>query len=126
MSDVCDESFPRDRRVRHRRDYQRVQSARIRSSTASYVFTGELSESDAPTRMGLVVSRRVGNAVARNRTKRLCREVFRRHLQTSRGMTIVAIAKPGAAALSLEQTMSQWLEGVSALARKLHRGNKAP
>ena len=31
------------------------------------------------SRLGLVVSRRVGSAVARSRVKRLLREVFRRH-----------------------------------------------
>lgn len=76
--------------------------------------------------MGLVVSRRVGCAVERNRVKRLSREVFRRHLRTSSGMAIVAIAKPGAAVLSLEQLMREWVTGFSTLERKLRLAVATP
>ena len=46
--------------------------------------------------MGLVVSRRVGNAVIRNRVKRIIREFFRYHRLTLSPVDVVVIARKGA------------------------------
>ena len=54
-----------------------------------------------PTRLGITVTRKVGKAVARNRIKRLVREVFRRQHQHLRaGLDMVWIAKRSAAEVS--------------------------
>ncbi len=57
----------------------------------------------APTgygRLGLVVSKKVGNAVVRNRVKRLVRECFRVRKADLAGIDVVAVARPGAASLA--------------------------
>lgn len=55
-----------------------------------------------PARLGLVVSRKVGGAVARNRVKRLVREWFRRARPTlPPGLDVVVIARGGATRLGL-------------------------
>jgi len=47
-----------------------------------------------PTRLGITVTRKVGNAVLRNRIKRLVRDVFRRnHRRLVRGHDLVWVAK---------------------------------
>jgi ribonuclease P protein component len=57
------------------------------------------------TRLGITVSKRVGNAVTRNHIKRIVREVFR--LSRSRfpiAMDVNVIAKKSAAGISFAQT----------------------
>ncbi|PRP95435.1 Ribonuclease P protein component [Enhygromyxa salina] len=54
---------------------------------------------ELPTRLGITVTRKVGNAVTRNRIKRLVREVFRVHrLRLPQGLDMVWVAKQQAAA----------------------------
>ena len=57
--------------------------------------------SAAPDRLGLVVSRKVGNSVVRNRVKRLLREIFRK--TEGHGLDLVVIARPAAAGATFEE-----------------------
>ncbi|HEY8088534.1 MAG TPA: ribonuclease P protein component [Polyangiaceae bacterium] len=62
-----------------------------------------------PARMGLVVAKRVGSAVGRNRVKRLCRECFRTWPELlPDGVDLVVIAREGAAGLGLRQVQAEW------------------
>ena len=56
-----------------------------------------------PRRLGITVTRKVGNAVERNRVKRLVREVFRRHKDAfpAHG-EIVVVARTGAPGLAYD------------------------
>ncbi|MDP9151022.1 MAG: ribonuclease P protein component [Myxococcota bacterium] len=60
-------------------------------------------------RLGVVVGRKVGGAVSRNRVKRLCRECFRLWPDLlPDGIDLVVIARPGADALGLAQVRAEW------------------
>jgi len=66
------------------------------------------ARSDAEVKLGLAVSRRVGNAVARNRVKRHVREWFRRNRDKLPPATDwVVIARKGAAELAAAALASE-------------------
>jgi ribonuclease P protein component len=68
--------FPKRVRLLRASEFERVFAARSSAADRSVVVHGALNELGHP-RLGLVVSRRVGGAVARNRWKRMLREAFR-------------------------------------------------
>jgi ribonuclease P protein component len=91
------ESFPRVRRVRKRLDFLRVQGRGRRYSTPHYLVFTLPAEEPRPTRFGVTVSRKVGNAVARNRVKRWLREHCRRWARDlPDNLDVVIVARPGA------------------------------
>lgn len=97
MAGAGRECFPRARRVRKRLDFLRVQGTGRRFSTAHYLVFALPSEAPRSTRFGVTVSRKVGNAVARNRVKRWLREHCRRWAtEVPPNLDIVIVARPGA------------------------------
>jgi ribonuclease P protein component len=76
------------------------------------------SDLDAPSRIGFIVTRKIGVAVVRNRIKRICRECFRAWPGLlPRGVDLVVVAKQGAETIGLEGVRAEW-SGVSHLLRR--------
>jgi len=69
--------------LRNGREFETVRRHGRAFQGAPFLFTlyiPELDEGSVPVcRLGVIASRRVGNAVVRNRCKRICRELFRKH-----------------------------------------------
>jgi len=71
------ETFSRDDRLRKRREFEECYASGVRvSGRLLQVF---LRPSPEPSRIGISVPRRAGNAARRNRLRRRVREIFRRN-----------------------------------------------
>jgi ribonuclease P protein component len=88
------ERFAKARRVRRRDEFQRVFDSSQRAK--GRYLTVLVAPNDSRTlRLGIVASRKLGDAVRRNRAKRLIREVFRRSdlLPPGKGLDVVVIPR---------------------------------
>ena len=93
--DMESQTFGRDERIRKRQDYLRIYQQGVRRTSARFTIITCRNRTGV-RRLGMTVSKKAGNAVQRNRIKRLLREFFR--LNKSRlpaSQDIVIIAKRG-------------------------------
>jgi ribonuclease P protein component len=91
--------LPPSVRLRTPRDFAAVQSKGRSVDLGALVVRVKETEKDAPGRLGLAISRRVGNSVVRNKVKRRVRECFRRRQLSFTGCDLVVTGRPAAAAL---------------------------
>ncbi len=112
-----DERFRPWERLRRRSEFLEVQGRGRKVVTPRFVFLF-LRQEGGRRRLGITVSRRVGVAVRRNRTKRLVREVFRRRKGELPSGDLVVIARRAA----VEAGFWDLWEDFSRLIRKLRRG----
>jgi ribonuclease P protein component len=84
--------FPASLRLRRRGDFLRIQRHGVKVA-ADPLLGLALRNAQGVTRLGITISKKVGNAVVRNRIRRALREVFRRQRDTfPEGIDLVLIA----------------------------------
>jgi ribonuclease P protein component len=117
--------FPARLRIKQRREFLQVQQGGRKHHVRHFIVfvsprstrepAGAPPSGPLPTRLGITVTRKIGNAVERNRIKRLVREVFRLHrARLPEGLDLVWVAKQQAA----QADFADVLDDFEALARR--------
>ena len=110
--------FGRENRLRRSWEFQRVSRTGRRVAARTFVMIVSLPVrlESRGRRLGVTVSRKVGNAVVRNRVKRRIRAWYREHRnQLAANSELLVIARPPASSLNGEATeaaLSAWLRVV--------------
>jgi ribonuclease P protein component len=117
--------FRRQQRMRTSAEFQRVYRARTTAADEVMVVYG--LPNDGPlTRLGLSVSRKVGNAVVRNRWKRVVREAFRLHAMRLPPQLDLVIVPRRSAPPSLSEATASLVRLAADVARRLARRRSEP
>jgi len=101
------QSFGRHLRITKKRDYLTVYKQGARSYSEHFTIVACRSEMDT-SRLGITVSKKVGNAVERNRIRRLVREFFRlNRSRLSVRQDIVIIANKNIGSLTYQDVCAE-------------------
>jgi ribonuclease P protein component len=116
------QTFGPERRIRKRAEYLHVQNEGYRFSLPSFIVLMCARADDGPARLGITVTRKFGNAVARNRARRLLREAFRLSAgSVPPGIDLVFIPKRAASITGLSAVLEEWRGVASNLERQAAR-----
>lgn len=113
---IMNARFPKSVRILASRDFQRAHESSLFGADATLVIKA-VRNGMPRSRLGLSVSRQTGNAVVRNRWKRLIREAFRtRQNSLPAGWDLVVRPRRGAVA-----ELDQIVNSLVSLARRIAR-----
>ena len=110
-----------EQRVRKPSEYTRIQQGGARVGTRHFVLIlAAQALTPGPTRLGITASRKIGNAVARNRAKRLVREAFRATPELfAPGIDVVVIVRKPVGMARLAEIIDEWRQAAPALRRTM-------
>lgn len=115
----------KSRRVKKEIDIQKVFRKGKSFANRQFVIYGLEKEGQEQFRIGLSVSKKLGNAVKRNQIKRYIRQSFHElDSAIKQNMDYVIIARKPAATLSFEETKNS-LEHVLKVSKVLKRNNRS-
>jgi ribonuclease P protein component len=103
-------SLPKSKRLVRKSDFALVRESGFVERGKLLVLGTRRDQTTSRFLAGFVTSRRLGNAVTRNRVRRRLREIVRRHQhRLAGGLWLVTIARPSAARASYGELEDEWL-----------------
>jgi ribonuclease P protein component len=112
---MTDLRFPKRLRLLRASEFERVFAARNSVANSCFALYGAANDVGHP-RLGITVSRKVGNAVVRNRWKRLLREAFRLSQHALPVVDLVCVARA-----TQPPELSQLLAAIPDMANRIGR-----
>lgn len=109
--------FPKAWRLRHRVEFTRLSHLGRKWHAKHFIILYATTE-NAYSRIGITVSKKVGNAVCRNRIKRLVREFFRNNTSLFSLADYNVIARSGAESLTYEALCQELANALSRIGQK--------
>ena len=105
-----DLSFAKTKRLEKPEEFARVKGQGT-THRGAYILLGVLvNQEDERFRAGFVTSKRIGNAVVRNRVRRRLRDIVRtQQPRLQKGIWIVVVARPAAARATHRELKDEWL-----------------
>ena len=102
--------FGRQARIKQGRDFARVRQQGDRQVCGCLIINWRRLPADATSRLGVITSAKVGNAVVRTRARRLLREGFRLHQhELVQPLDLVLVARPSIAGKGFAQVEKDFL-----------------
>ena len=116
--------FSRSARLSRSSEFRLVKASG-KSWTGKYLVLAILMrDTEEPTRIGIIATKRLGDAVSRNQVRRRIREIFRLNQhRIKKGFWVVTIARLSAAKAAFDELQRDWLrlvERASILAPDSH------
>lgn len=113
------QTFDKSSRLLKSYEYQLVFDKGVKDVGGHFILFS-LNNDKPKNRIGLVVSKKVGNAVVRNRLKRRLREQFRLHIQSNSGAPedLVVVARPGSNKISSADVRNDLEIGIQRIKRR--------
>jgi ribonuclease P protein component len=118
--------FTRAMRIKQGRDFSRIRQEGQRMVTGCLIANWRRLPPDSTPRLGVVTAGKIGNAVVRNRARRLLREVFRVHQHDLiQPVDLVLIARPSIQGKALPEVERDFLTTLrkAGLLRRINEAN---
>src|SRR6476620_10036655 len=95
--------FSRHQRLQHAWEFERTRREGQRLVKGCLILNWRFSDDQQTSRLGVVTSKKIGNAVVRSRARRLLREAFRLNQHRVRPADLVLVARNSIAGKTLVQ-----------------------